>query len=360
MNLKIYQKLIITSFLKIMLIVSLIFFSLIFILNIFEEVNFFKDIDGNPLKPILLTFLNTPYILYEIFPFIVLISTQFLFIKFIENNELYLLKSYGLNNSKILFILSLVSFFVGIFLILFFYNFSSKLKFLYFDIKNEYTKDNKYLAVITENGIWIKDEMENKINIIHALGINKNFLLNVNITQFDKNFNFLKSIDSKKIDISSKNWILQKNLIRFNNFESEKIENIQLKSNFDINKVKSLFENLSSLTMWELDKLKQDFETIGYSTLELNIHNQKIISYPIFIALMSLVAAIVMMNIKVNKPKIFYILMGILLSVGVYYINYFSVLLGENQKLPIYISVWIPLFFISIVSFIGLVRINEK
>ena len=357
---KIYQKLIITSFLKSIIIVSSIFLLLVFILNIFEELNFFKDIDSDISKPILLTALNAPSLLYEIFPFIILVSTQFLFIKLIENNELILIKSYGINNLKIVLIVASVAFFIGVFLVLFFYNFSSKLKFLYFDIKNEYTKDNKYLAVITENGIWIKDEMENKINIIHALGINKNFLLNVNITQFDKNFNFLKSIDSKKIDISSQNWILQKNLIRFNNFESEKIENIQLKSNFDINKVKSLFENLSSLTMWELDKLKQDFETIGYSTLELNIHNQKIISYPIFIALMSLVAAIVMMNIKVNKPKIFYILMGILLSVGVYYINYFSVLLGENQKLPIYISVWIPLFFISIVSFIGLVRINEK
>ena len=98
MNFKIYQKLIINSFLKIVLTVSLIFFALVFILNIFEEVNFFKDIDGSPLKPLLLTFLNTPYIIYEIFPFIILISTQFLFIKLIENNELFLLKTYGLNN----------------------------------------------------------------------------------------------------------------------------------------------------------------------------------------------------------------------------------------------------------------------
>ena len=78
MKIKIYQKLIISTFLKIVLIVSFIFFSLVFILNIFEEVNFFKDIDGSSLKPILLTFLNTPYIIYEIFPFIILISTQFL------------------------------------------------------------------------------------------------------------------------------------------------------------------------------------------------------------------------------------------------------------------------------------------
>ena len=45
MILRVYQRLIITSFLKIILIVSLVFLLLIFILNIFEEMNFFKDID---------------------------------------------------------------------------------------------------------------------------------------------------------------------------------------------------------------------------------------------------------------------------------------------------------------------------
>ena len=152
MNFMIYQKLIILSFLKIFLITSSIFLAIIFIMNIFEEITFFRDLNIGIYKPILLTALNTPSSLYEIFPFIILISTQFLFLKLIENNELYIIKSYGINNLKILGIISTVAFFIGIFLILVFYNISSKLKFLYFDIKNEYTKDNKYLAVITENG----------------------------------------------------------------------------------------------------------------------------------------------------------------------------------------------------------------
>ena len=168
MNIKIYQKLIITSFLKILLFVSLIFFSLVFILNIFEEVNFFKDIDGNPLKPLLLTFLNTPY---------------------------------------------------GIFLILFFYNFSSKLKFLYFEIKNEFTKDNKYLAVITENGIWIKDEINTNINLINAQKIDGNYLLEVNITQLNKDFDFSRIIHAERVDISSNTWKLINATSKVKNFE---------------------------------------------------------------------------------------------------------------------------------------------
>ena len=52
----------------------LIFLSLGFIMNLFEEINFFKDIDNSFFYPILLTSLIVPSLLYEMFPFIILIS----------------------------------------------------------------------------------------------------------------------------------------------------------------------------------------------------------------------------------------------------------------------------------------------
>ena len=36
------------------------------------------------------------------------------------------------------------------------------------NIKKDYTKDAKYLASITENGIWIKDEVDENILFINA------------------------------------------------------------------------------------------------------------------------------------------------------------------------------------------------
>ncbi len=360
MKIKIYQKLIISTFLKIVLIVSFIFFSLVFILNIFEEVNFFKDIDGSSLKPILLTFLNTPYIIYEIFPFIILISTQFLFIKLIENNELYLMKSYGLNNSKILTILSIISFFIGLFLILIFYNFSSKLKFIYLDIKNEFTKDNKYLAVITENGIWIKDEINNNINLINAQKIDGNYLLEVNITQLNKKFDFSKIIHAKKVDISSSSWKLINATSKENNFDYNFEKEMDFESNFDIDKINTLFDNLSSLTFLQLSDLEKEYTNLGYSTLELKLHNQRIMSYPFFITIMTLFSGIIMLNIKFNRSKIFYLIIGILSSVSIYYVNYFSGILGQNEKIPVSLSVWMPIFIFGLFSSIGMVKINEK
>ena len=130
---KIYQKYIIINFLKKFINTSLIFLLLIFILNVLEEINFFKDINVNFYYPYFLTFLNTPITLFEIFPFIFLISTQFFFYDLFKKDELNLLKKNGLSNFKIIMILFFFSIFIGIFNVLIYYNIASKLKFYYSD-----------------------------------------------------------------------------------------------------------------------------------------------------------------------------------------------------------------------------------
>ena len=67
-----------------------------------------------------------------------------------------------------------------------------------------------------------------------------------------------------------------------------------------------------------------------------------------------------MLNIKHNKPKVFNLITGILLSVLVYYLNFFSATLAQSGKIPVTLSVWLPLIILLLLSTIGLVRINEK
>ena len=166
--LKTYQKYIINNFLTTFGKIFVIFLSLAFVLTIFEEISFFKDIEISFFVPFFLTLLNVPSVLYEIFPFIFLISTQFFFIKLADRHELMAFKNFGLDNTKVLKLISFTTLLMGILVIIIFYNISANMKFLYLDIKNEYTKDNKYLAAITENGLWIKDEINDNINIINA------------------------------------------------------------------------------------------------------------------------------------------------------------------------------------------------
>ena len=99
---------------------------------------------------------------------------------------------------------------------------------------------------------------------------------------------------------------------------------------------------------------------MGYSIKEINLHLQKIYSFPIYLTILTIFASVLMLNVPINKPKLFYLVMGIFVSVLIFYINHFSSLLGENNKLPVTLSVWLPHVIVSILTGIGMVRINEK
>ena len=360
MILKVYQNYISKQFLFTFIKTVFIFVTLAFILNIFEEINFFKDLDVSMGVPIFLTFLNIPSIIFEIFPFIFLITTQFFFIKLIEQNENVSFKNFGLSNSKIIKLLALLSFLIGVILVTIFYNLSSNLKHSYLNIKNSYAKDNKYLAVITENGIWIKDAKEGITSIINAEDLKGNFLNNVDIVQFDEDFNFIQNVSAEKINIKNKSWKSENVLINNEQESNQRINNYELNTNIDFRDINSLFSNLNSLSIFELNDLKNKYKDINYSSIEVDSAIQKIISFPFYLMLMTILSSTIMMNIKQNKTKVFHLIFGILISVIIYYLSFFFEELGKNEQVPVAVSIWIPLLMISIISMINLVRINEK
>ena len=251
------------------------------------------------------------------------------------------------------------TFIVSLIFVIIFYNFSAVLKNSYLLIKNNYTDDNKYLAVITENGLWIKDEIDNNINIVNANKVNDEFLLDVSIMQFNKNFEIINIIQSDKVDISSYKWRIFEPLILKDNQESFLNEMI-LQSNFDLKRINSLFSNLSSLTVIELFTLRKSYKGLNYSIIDIDSHLYKIISYPIYLTLITIFAAVIMFNIGYQKNTFFKITLGIFLSVIIYYVNYFLNILGTNEKIPLILSIFMPLIILSIINFISIIRLNEK
>ncbi len=357
---KIYQKLIINNFLLKFFNISIIFLCLVIILGILEEISFFKDLDASFLYPYGLTLLNAPITLFEIFPFIFLLSAQFLFYDLFKRDELNLLKKNGLSNIKIIKILFLLSLVMGLITVVFYYNFASKLKFHYTNIKNSFSNDNKYLAMVTDSGLWIKDEIDNTSLIIKSEYIDGIFLRKNIINEFNSEFEIIRTIQSDKINIENKYWKILSPTITENNISKKDIDSIILVTNFDKDRISKLFSNISTLDLFALFDLKKDYEKLGYSSDEISIHLLKLFSMPIFYGVLTILSAIIMFNFKRDKSVLFHIILGILMSVLIYYMNFIFSSLGNNGRIPVHLSIFFPIFFISIISIIGLVRINEK
>ena len=332
---------------------------LVFILNLLSELEFFKNENVGINFTLFLSLLNSPSLIFEMFPFIMLLTIQLFFIKIFENKEIEIFKYSGLKNSRILGILSVLSLITGLFVITLFYNFSSNLKNFYLELKSNYTTDGKYLAVITKNGLWIKDKVDEKIIIINSSSIDGEFLKNNFITEFDKNFKVLRNIQSDKIRISSKNWnIIDAKIYQKNNYTTQQILN--LKTNFDLKRIQTLYSNLSALNLFELYELRKNYKKLNYSIIDVDLHLLKISSYPLFLLLISLFSCLIMLNIKFLKSSTFKISIGLFFSVIIYYLNNFSYVLGSTERLPVIFSILIPLVILGSINFFMLYKVNEK
>ena len=356
---KIYLKFLTYIFFKSFFYVIGVMLSLVFILNLISELEFFKDTNVEANITFFLAFLNSPSMIFEVFPFIFLISTQLFFITLFNNNEIEIFKYSGLKNTNILFYLTLISIITGILITILFYNLSSNFKNIYLEIKTKYTLDGKYLAVVTKNGLWIKDEIGEKTYIINSSLIKDNFLIDNFITEFDQDYNVIRNIKSDRIDITNKDWLIyEAKIYKKNNYELKKV--ISIETNFDFITIRSLYSNLSSLSIFELIDLRKNYNKLNYSLLDVDLQLFKLATYPIYLFLMTIFSALIMFRIKRLDSKTFKISLGLFLSVIIYYINNFFNVMGSTEKISLFLSIFIPLMILGITNCIMLKNINEK
>jgi len=350
------------EFIKIVINASLVFFFLGFIMNIFEEVNFFKDFGVTIATPIILSFLFVPSLLNNFFPFVILISGIWFFLKIKKSDEIATMNVSGMSNLSIILIPSILSIMLGIFFITAVNPITSLLVKKYETIKGNYEKDQDYLATVTVNGIWIKERGEKANYMIRASNLKGKNLMGVTIYEFDKDNNFTRRIEADSANISSLKWVL-KNIKVINSDGiklEETIENPYYFSMYDIKKIKSLYSNLDTISFWslshEIDLLKQR----GYSTREMQVKFHKSLAFPFFLLSMVLLSSVFTVGVRVKEDNWSYVFLAIISSVLIFFFNDFSAALGRTDKLPVEISVWMPIAIIFIFSSVGIIHANQK
>ncbi len=286
---------------------------------------------------------------------------MFFFINLYDNDEIDLLRSNGINNLRITLLISVVSLVVGIILIVIYYSFSANLKSLYLNIKYKYSDTGDHLAVVNEDGLWIKErKINNNIFIINAKTYKINILENLKIIELNNNYKLLNIIVSEKANIDKKEWLLQNVKIYSNNKKTKNLDTHFYKSSFNGEIISNLYSNLNSLNILQLIELKENYKSIGYSATEVKLHLNKIYSIPFYLTLTTIIGALLMFKLNYIKSKFFLIVIGVLVSVIFYYINYFSILFGKNETLPVEASIWLPQILIFLICALGLTKLNEN
>ncbi len=354
----------INNYIKVLLNGILIAFLLGLILNLFEEVEFFKNSGESLFLPVVLTLSYIPNLIFiNLMPFVVFLCAMWFFISIKYNNELLTLKVFGYSNVKIIVLISIISFFWGILILLVINPITSDMVKYYEKTKSNYSKDTDHLVTINRNGVWIKETKKNNLYIINADRLENNNLINVSISVITSENILNQRIESEKADISLNKWKIKNpkifNFDKDGNVNIDEKDSIDFDSFYNVEKLNNLFKNLDTISFLELLTENKNLITRGYEKITITEKINSFFSLPFFLALMTVLAAIFTINNK-NANNINYMMIAVLSCAIIYYMKDLSVALGKSDRISPEISVWIPIIIIGLINSIGLLQINEK
>ena len=363
--LKSINRYIINEYMKSLFVVIAVMLSIILLINLLDEFNFFKS--KKDLKFIfflIFTVLKIPNVLINLFPFIVLFAGIVFYLKIYNHNEVISLRVMGYSNIQIILIPALTSFVIGYVIVFLIVPFSSSMLRYYEDLRSEYN-ETKNLVFVNETGIWILDKNEKEKNIIRIEKINKDFSVvsQITIYNYDSSNNFIRRIDATEGYIKDKNWQLNKvNIISINkkNNKDNYLNNYNYTSNINISELKNVYKNTETTSLLDINKEMLILEDKGYSTIDLRIRYQKLISFPIYLLAMSILSGLMIINLGKTSNYLKYGSYGVIISIIIYFLNDLSITIAKSGIISVDFSVWIPIFLIILINLVGITQVNAK
>jgi lipopolysaccharide export system permease protein len=363
--LKSINRYIIYEYIKSLFVVIAVMLSIILLINLLDEFNFFKSKkDLKFVFFIIFTILKIPNVLINLFPFIVLFSGIVFYLKIYNHNEVISLRVMGYSNIKIILIPALTSFVVGYVIVFLIVPLSSSMLKYYEELRSEYN-ETKNLVFVNETGIWILDKNENEKNIIRIQKISKDFstLNQISIYNYDSSNNFIKRIDADEGIIKDKNWQLNKVHIISANKKNNKenyLNSYIYTSNININELKKVYKNTETTSLLDINKQMLILEDKGYSTIDLRIRYQKLISFPVYLLAMSILSGLMIINLGKTSNYLKYGIYGVIVSIIIYFLNDLSITIAKSGLISVDFSVWIPIFLIILINLVGITQVNAK
>ena len=140
----------------------------------------------------------------------------------------------------------------------------------------------------------------------------------------------------------------------------EKIDRAIYQSAYDVQSIKNIYANINTVSFWKIKDVIKLYKKRGYSTAEYEGLLQKSLAFPFFLLSMVFLAAVGIFSTGYKGNFFYYITFSVFSCVFVYYFNDFSKALGQTGKLPVELSVWMPVIVVFLFSTVGLIHVNQK
>ncbi len=331
--------------------VLLIFFGILFMLDLIEQIRRFGDADVSFGALATLTLLNVPETLYRILPLITIMATLALFLGLARSSELVVTRASGRSAMKSLTAPIILTVFIGIVAVAVFNPIVASTARQYEVMAGRLTGTGASTVSVTEDGLWLRQGGVTGQTVIHAARANLDgtTLFDATFLGFDLDGRPTYRIEATEARLVIGAWeILGAKEWRFANaaaipeeaaFEAEKMS---LASNLTRDQILDSFGTPSSIPIWELPNFINHLESAGFSARIHRTFLHMELALPVLLVAMVLVGAgFTMRHTRFGRTGAM-VMMALALGFTLYFIRNFAAILGENGQIPVLLAAWGP------------------
>ncbi len=314
--------------------------SLVFVVDFVETLRKWLGREGVEFTLLLqLSMLKMPGLAITVIPFVMLFSGIWTFTRLTRNNELVIARAAGVSVWQFLSPALAMSFLIGAFVVTLFNPLAAAMSAQHERLLSRYIDGKPSQLSVSLTGLWIRQVNPEGQSVFHAekVGAGGLEMEQVILFQYDPQSAFTGRIDAKSAVLHfDEAWYTAKGEEPV--FHPEMIRPTSL----TLREIEESFASPDTISFWKLPRFIELAKTAGFSALKHRLHWHSILSTPILLCAMILIAATFSLRFSRLGGTSQLILMGVSVGFALYFISNLTEALGLSGSLPVALAAWAP------------------
>jgi lipopolysaccharide export system permease protein len=330
--------------------VFLIFFGILMLVDMIEQLRRFSDEGVGMAGAASLSLLNVPETLYRILPLIVIMAAIAMFIGLARSSELVVVRAAGRSGLRFLLTPLAVALAIGGATVALFNPLVAATSKAYEDRRADLSQGGGSVLSVADTGLWLRQGSEAGQTVIQAARANLDGteLFGVTFLEFDRLGQPTARIEAESARLVRGAWEITETKrwdLTSANPEVTAIREagpVRLASDLTAERIRDSFGTPSAIAFWDLRGYIADLERAGFSAQSHRLWFQMELAQPLLMMAMVLIAAGFTM-----RPARFggtgrMVLYAMLAGFAIFFLRNFAQALGDTGQIPILVAAWSP------------------
>ncbi|GAB4167801.1 MAG: LPS export ABC transporter permease LptG [Thalassobaculales bacterium] len=288
--------------------------------------------------------LKLPNMAQIVLPFAVLFAGLLTFSRLTRTNELIVCRAAGVSAWQFLAPAIVCAFLIGAFRVTVFNPVAAVMTARFEQLEDQVLRGRSSLLAVSESGLWLRQGSQGSDSILHAGSLDPRDQVFHDVIGFlfDGEDGFAGRLDAKRARLLPGRWEFEGVELMHRDQTPQKLERYSLPTELTLAHLQDTFAPPETLSFWDLPRFIDILERAGFSAARHRLHLNALLSSPLLLCAMVLIAAAFSMRMVRRGGTMAIAAGGLASGFILYFATDLIYALGLSARLPVVLAAWTP------------------